>query len=281
MQYHAARSVYRRSVLRVRSERPALTSDNACADVVGKYLSILSKDFAVSPVEGGCHVTTPFTRPDGEAIEFEITTLPGARTRLADMGDTLGYLYVNGLTLTRGVLKKATDIARGYGVSVERNMLVVEIHSEVAGEELHRLIQATLAVTHLVQGRRASGRVVFDDEVESFIIQTGVTYDSDYQVRGLREGHTFKFHVNSGAHLLIQPLSAAGESAAHTIAERWAYRCMDVVQGNEPLRPVVLLDDRNTRSDIWTLEAQAPVNGFAILWGDKEHLGEMLVATAS
>ena len=46
-------------------------------------------------------------------------------------------------------------------------MLVVEIHSEVAGEELHRLIQATLAVTHLVQGRRSSGRVVFDDEVES------------------------------------------------------------------------------------------------------------------
>ena len=258
-----------------------MTSDNVCADAVSKYLSMLSKDFSVLPAEGGCYVTTPFTRPDGEAIEFEIATLPSGRTRLADMGDTLGYLYVNGLTLTRGVLEKARDIARGYGVSFERNMLVVEIHSEVAGEELHRLIQATLAVTHLVQGRRASGRVVFDDEVESFIIQTGVTYDSDYQVRGLREVHTFKFHVNSGAHLLIQPLSAAGESAAHTIAERWAYRCMDAVQLNEPLRPVVLLDDRNTRSDVWTPEAQAPVTDFAILWGHKEQLGEMLAATVS
>ena len=258
-----------------------MTSDNVCADTVSKYLSILSKDFVVSPAEGGCYVTTPFTRPDGEAIEFEIATLPSGRTRLVDMGDTLGYLYVNGLTLTRGVLEKAKDIARGYGVSFERNMLVVDIHSEVADEELHRLIQATLAVTHLVQGRRARGGVVFDDEVESFIIQTGVTYDSDYQVRGLREAHTFKFHVNSGANLLIQPLSAAGESAAHTMAERWAYRCMDAVQRNEPLRPVVLLDDRNTWSDVWTLEAQAPVNDFAILWGDREQLEEMLVATVS
>ena len=200
---------------------------------------------------------------------------------MSDMGDTLGYLYVNGLTLTRGVLEKARDIARGYGVSFERNMLVVEIHSEVAGEELHRLIQATLAVTHLVQGRRSSGRVVFDDEVESFIIQTGVTYDSDYQVRGFREVHTFKFHVNSGANLLIQPLSAAGESAAHAMAERWAYRCMDAVQRSEPIHPVMLLDDRNTRSGVWTLQAQAPVNDFAILWGEKERLEEMLVATVS
>ena len=255
-----------------------MTTDNVCAEVVSKYLAQLSADFEVSPSDGGCYVATPFTRPDGEVIEFEVAILPDGRTRLADMGNTLGYLYVNGLTLTRGVLVKARDIARGYGVSIERNMLVVDLHSETIGEETHRLIQAALAVTHLVQGRRASGRVVFDDEVESFIIQTGVTYDSDYRVRGVREAHTFKFHVNSGANLLIQPLSAAQESAAHAVAERWAYRFIDAVQQNERLRPVVMLDDRNARRGVWTPGAQAPIKDFAVLWEDKARLQEMLSA---
>ena len=255
-----------------------MTTDNVCAEVVGKYLAQLSADFEVLPSDGGCYVATPFTRPDGEVIEIEIATLPDGRARLADMGDTLGYLYVNGLTLTRGVLDKTRDIARGYGVSLERNMLVVEITAEAAGEEMHRLLQATLAVTHLVQGRRSSGRVVFDDEVESFIIQAGVTYDSDYQVHGLREAHTFKFHVNSGANLLIQPLSAASASAAHALAERWAYRFIDAVQQHERLRPVVVLDDRRTRSGVWTHGAQAPINDYAILWEDKARLEDLLSA---
>ena len=258
-----------------------MTSENVCADVVRKYLTVLSEDFAVSSAEGGCYVSTPFTRPDGEVIEFELTTLPGGRARLSDMGDTLGYLYVNGLTLTRGVLDKGRNIARGYGVSFERNALVVEGTSEIAGADLHRLLQATLAVTSLVQGRRSAGRVIFDDEVESFIIQTGVTYDSDYRIQGSREAHTFKFHVNSGANLLIQPLSAATEPAAHSAAERWAYRFLDTVEQNKHLRPVVVLDDRKTRSGVWTTEAQAPISDFAILWENREQLQEMLGVAAT
>ena len=255
-----------------------MSATNVCADVVRRYLTQLSAEFEVSPSDGGCYVATPFTRPDGEVIEFEIRALPGGRTRLADMGDTLGYLYVNGLTLTRGVLDKARDIARGYGVSLERNMLLVEITTEATGEELHRLIQATLGVTFLVQGRRSTGRVVFDDEVESFIIQTGVTYESDYQIRGLREAHTFKFYVNSGANLLIQPLSATSVSGAHALAERWAYRFIDAVQQNKYLQSVVVLDDRKTRSDVWTQAAQAPISDFAILWEDRELLEDRLIA---
>ena len=258
-----------------------MNSTDICADIVSQYLARLSTDFKVSPSDGGCCVATPFTRPDGEVIEFEIITHPGRPARVADMGDTLGYLYVNGLTLTRGVLDRVKDIARGYGVSLERNALVAELdgNSPLASGELHRLLQATLAVTHLVQGRRTSGRVIFDDEVESFIIQSGVTYDSDYQLRGSREAHTFKFHVNSRTNLLIQPLSAATESAAHSTAERWAYRFLDTIEQNQHLRRIAVLDDRNTRNGVWTTGAQAPIRDFAILWEDKERLQEMLATT--
>ena len=255
-----------------------MTATNVCTDVVASHLKRLSEDFAVWPSERGCFVATPFTRPDGEVVELEILVLPNGSFRLTDMGDSLGYLYVNGLTLTRTLLDKARDIARGYGVSLDRNALIVGANGEISRDDLHRLVQATLAVTSLIHGSRSATRVIFDDEVESFIIQTGVTYDSDYRVQGQRESHTFKFHVNSGANLLIQPVSAASESAAHAVAERWAYRSIDVVERAQQLNPVVLLDDRRTRSAVWTERARAPVNDFAILWGDRSRLEEMLVA---
>ena len=256
-----------------------MTPANICADMVSSYLTQLSADFEIFPSDGGCYVATPFTRPDGEVIELEIAILPGGQTRLADMGDTLGYLYANGLTLTRGVLDKARDIAGSYGVSIERNTLVMDVTAEAAGQAMHRMIQATLAVAHLIQDRRTNGRVVFDDAVESLIIQTGVTYDSDYRLHGSREAHTFKFHVSSGANLLIQPLSAASASAAHATAKRWAYRLSDAVQQHEYLRPVVVLDDRNTRRGVWTANAQAPIADFAILWQDRNQLEAMLIKT--
>ena len=140
------------------------------------------------------------------------------------------------------------------------------------------LIQAALAVSSLIHGRRAASRVIFDDEVESFIIQAGVTYDSDFGVVGSRERHAFKFHVNSGANLLIQPLSTATEPAAHSAAERWAYRAIDVIQANSALKPVVRLDDRNNRRNVWTQAAQGPINEFAVLWQNRRQLEELLVA---
>lgn len=255
-----------------------MTAAYPCSGLVDAYLAQLSNDFEVSSVDGICYIASPFARPDGEVIELEFTSLPNGQTRISDMGDTLAYLYVNGLTLTRTVLDRARDVARGYGVTLERNALVAAGSPEVNGEDIHRLIQAALAVASLIHGRRTASRVIFDDEVESFIIQTGATYDSDFIVQGARERHTFKFHVNSGANLLIQPLSAATESAAHAAAERWAYRAIDVTQDNSALKPLVVLDDRNNRRNVWTHAAQAPINEFAILWENRQRLEEMLVA---
>ena len=258
-----------------------MTAADPCTGLVDAYLKQLSNEFVVTNFDSGCYITTPFTRPDGEVIEFEASSMPNGQTRLSDMGDTFGYLYVNGLALTRTTVNRARDIVRGYGVALERNALVLGGAPELTGEDVHRLIQASLAVGSLIHGRRSASRLVFDDEVESFIIQTGVTYDSDFSVPGSRERHTFKFHVNSGASLLIQPLSAATESAAHSVAERWAYRAMDVTQSNSNLKPIVMLDDRNNRRGVWTPEAQAPIGDFAILWENKQQLEEMLVVLAS
>ena len=249
-----------------------------CDEVTRRYLDYLSADFAVAPSANGCYLVTPFLRPDGEAIELEIAPLPNGTVRLDDMGDTLGYLYTNGLALTRSVLDQARGIARKHRVDLRQSSLTINSDAALPGDETHRLLQAVMEVSGLVHGRRSSGRVDFDTEVEAFIIGAGVVYDVDFKVSGHLEPHTFKFYVNSARNLLIQPITAASEAAAHSWAERWAYRFSDTMAKSETWRPVAALDDRGDRKDVWTPRARTPIQDNAILWADREKLLEMLRA---
>ena len=255
-----------------------MTNAVTCHDVIESYLKLMSDDFEVAPSDSGCYVLTPFTRPDGEAIELELTSFPNGSIRLSDMGDTLGYLYVNGLNLTQTVLDKTRRIARRNRVSLHQGALVVEGDDVMQGDGLHRLIQAAVETTSLIQGRRSTSRVEFNTEVESFIIQSGVVYDVDFRVMGQRESHMFKFHVNSGRNLLVQPIAAASEPAAHSWAERWAYRFSDTIATRSDLRPIAVLDDRGNRRSVWTPKAQAPIQDTAILWENKHLLADRLGA---
>ena len=254
---------------------------NPCEEVIGNYLSQLRVGFESSPSEDGCFLSTPFTRPDGEGIEIELQVLPGGRISMSDMGDTLGYLYVNGLTLSRPLITAARQISKSHGVSLQSNHLNVQVDPDSIGNGLHGLIQAMLSVTDLIQKRRPTSRVRFDDEVESMIIHSGVVYDVGFKVRGVRERHTVKFHVNSGKNLLIHPVSAAQQAIARSWAERLAYRFSDILMESPQWKPVAVLDDRNTRAAIWDSNAITPVQEYVIYWSDRSELQSRLTAAYS
>lgn len=256
-----------------------MTTSPQCDDLVAKYLDFLAGDFEITPLQDahrGCYVVTPFVRPDGEAVELELMLLPNGKIRLSDMGDTLSYLYVNGLTLTQTTLDQIRLIARRHRIAFGRGYLAVECEDGLTGDAVHRVIQAAIEASSLTQSRRGGARVNFDSEVESFIIQSGVVYDVDYRIAGRLESHTFKFHVNSGRNLLIQPITAPREATAHSWAERWAYRFGDTTAKNPDLHPIAVLDDRGNRERVWTEHARAPVSETAILWGYRGSLQEML-----
>lgn len=258
-----------------------MTNTSACIGVVNKYLERLSSDFKVTPSDNGCFLLTPFSRPDGESIELELETLPEGSIRLSDMGDTTGYLFVNGLTMSKAMTDRAKFISRCYGVSFDGYTLAIETQPDSAGDALHELIQAVLAVTDLIQMRRSTRPRIapFDYAVESLIKRSATTYDTAYQVSGKRETHTFGFHVNSGRNLLIQPITTASASDAHAIAERWAYRFLDVIQTNVGWRPLAVLDDRSeyvSERVIWTPRAIAPISEYAIAWAERDKLAALL-----
>ena len=247
-----------------------------CEEIITHYLAELRGDFHCSPSADGWFLSTPFIRPDGEGVEIELQVQHDGRIGITDMGDTLGYLYVNGLTLSQPLIATARQIAKTHGVSLQHNHLNMQVAPDFIGAGVHGLIQATLAVTDLIQKRRPTSSVRFDDEVESLIIHSGVAYDVGFEVQGNRERHTIKFHVDSGRNLLIHPLSAAQQATARSWAERLSYRFSDILKGSSQWRPVAILDDRNTRSEVWDSHAITPVKEYAIYWSNRFQLESKL-----
>ncbi len=248
----------------------------SCQEVIDNYLDRLRVDFECTPSGGGWFLSTPFVRPDGEGIEIELQALSNGLISLTDMGDTFGYLYVNGLALSQKVIADTRQMAKSHGVSLQRAQLVTQVAPESIGAGVQDLIQTVLAVTDLIQKRRPTSNVRFDDEVESFIIHKGVQYDVGFQVAGSRETHIVKFHVNSGKNLLIQPVSAAGEGPARNWAERLYYRFADILGQNSRWRPIVVLDDRGTRSEVWSSHARTPILEYSVMWSERTRLETIL-----
>lgn len=254
-----------------------MTIPNPCEELVKQYLEQLQGMFATIPSDNGCFVVTPFTRPDGESVEVALELQPDGRFRLTDMGDTLGYLYVHGLTLSRSIVDSTKGICRQFSASLEGAEIVIQMDNpQGLGEALHRLTQTVFSVTDLIQKRRPMERVNFDGEVESLIILSGVVYDTDYGVRGRRSMHPVRFHVNSNRNLLVKPLSPASEPAAFSWAERWAYRFNDILEQDRKWHCMAVLDDRGERARIWSDRALAPLQDFTVLWTKRGRLSDML-----
>ena len=247
-----------------------------CEQAIGEYLTHLNTGFVGEALNGEYVIVTPFVRPDGEGIDVALRPLPDGRINITDMGNTLGYLFVNGLSLSRNLLEDAKGIAKSHGVTLQRNQLVVHTGADAVGVAMHGLIQATLGVSDLVHKRRPSSRVLFDAEVESLIILSGAAYDVDYKVQGQRERHIMKFHVDSGCNLLLHPLSAASGSAARSKAERLAYRFNDIRSESAAWQLVAVLDDRKNRAGVWTADTLAPLGDYALKWSQQDALVAML-----
>ncbi len=132
-------------------------------DIVDEYLKCLGNSLFVATSANGCRLITPFIRPDGEAIAMQIGLVPGSGLRISDTGETVGYLYVNGLTDELAVPDYAHSIAKLYAASFLKNDLTIDSSTEELGNSVHNLVQAAVAITCFAQGRNSAAQAPLRD----------------------------------------------------------------------------------------------------------------------
>lgn len=128
----------------------------------------------------------------------------------------------------------------------------------------------------MIQKRRPTNNVRFDSEVETMLIASGNTYDTDFRVSGSRSPHIVRFHIDGGRNYLIQPIAPASEAAALSWSERWAYRFRDIIDHDDKWQWFALLDDRGSRVGVWTERTLAPINEYKMLWSEKDRFAGAL-----
>ena len=253
-------------------------TNNKCHPHVQKYLASLELGFTASHKGESCHLTSPFRRQDGEFIELEIRPTEGALL-VSDMGDSLGYLHVNGLLLGSALMRTAATMARTFNARFDHGELTAAAaSSDSVGEAVDHVLQAAINVSGLIHKRRYSSWLRFNDEVEAFMITQGISYDVNYLVKGRHKKHSIAFHVDSGRRVLVQPLSCTTEPRAFSWTEKWGRRLRDILSADPAWKPVVVLDDRGERAKLWTERTRRPLEEVATMvqWAERNELGSLL-----
>ena len=136
-----------------------MTIPQNCQTIVQQYVTAISDELEIEPHGDGCVITTPFMRPDGDFVELMAEHSQSGALRITDMGESLTFLHLSGLSLSQRILNDIRRVSTRYGVSLSLNELVVEVSDTSDFNPLHAMIQATMNVSSLIEKRRPNVRL--------------------------------------------------------------------------------------------------------------------------
>lgn len=249
-----------------------------CSALIDTYLKTIRENFTALETEDGCHIVTPFTRPDGEAIEITVRKVPDGLSRISDEFATLDYLFLNGLNVesNRNMEDEALRLARLHGVEFYNSELFVETNNGDAAEALSKLLNAIEAITYLVYRRSHRSYRSFTNEVELFLLENEVKFNSEYTLPGKTITHVVPLYVNSNTNTVLWPLSATAVNSIRHRVKEVAFVARDIRDIDPTVKFDAILDDRKEiNRKVWAKDVMAILEAHmdnTLHWEDRQHL---------
>ena len=248
-----------------------------CKQLVELYLGELEGSFNVYDTEGGCVIVTPFMRTDNDMIEIGVERMPDGRLLLTDYGETLAFLNLTGVNVSRSLdaRRVIAQTAKRFRVEIGEDDISTYASEKQLGQALKGMIDAVNDVSHLVYKRQRRPPLSFDDKVEKVLISNGIQYEPNFPVQGRAETHRFRFYVNGRYRALIEPLTATSPGSAHAKAQRLAFRWVDVGEANVDMRKLAVIDDEGVRETVWRGRPLEVLSGYGdgvVLWSQIDQL---------
>ncbi len=129
--------------------------NNDMYNIVFKYMSTIESLFEVKPLKEGCLLVTPFQRPGGDYIEVEIKPRSGSDIVVTDNGDSLNFLFASGLETGNEELRDTINLIMSqHGTAIVEDEIQVAATEDKLGKALYSLLNAVVAVNHLVLRKR-------------------------------------------------------------------------------------------------------------------------------
>jgi len=248
-----------------------------CSQALKAFLQSLRESFDILPSEEGCVIVTPFLRSDNECVEIELIPQPNGGVKITDNCETIDYLFVNGLNISRSkeLQRQIRRITKRFGVDLSGDEFVRLVNFGELGDAIHSFLGAVQEASYLIYRKVRRPPVTFDEQVEKFLIANDVAYDTEFKLQGKTREHIFRFYINERHQMLAEPLTATSYHAALVKAERLAYRWIDIRDLWPVHQKVAVIDDLDKRSEFWVgnpLNILLEYSNHVIRWSQNEEL---------
>jgi hypothetical protein len=248
-----------------------------CEDLVWPALkSAFEEGVSISDEDGECRITVPFERSDRDAITLWIRQ-EGNDYVITDEGETYGYLYLSNINLDQSRReKRLSSTKQRYELDRAKYEVKLTTDRENLGYRLLDAIQAVQSISHLAYTRRQYTQTEFKDEVGNYIEGKGCHYERNVDIDGDSEPHRVDFHVHNGKPTYLDALHVEDVSTAHSMAERTAFKWVDIQAAEPDVTTIAVLDDESGEYDERTVRILSNYSDRYIPWSTRGTLVEVI-----
>lgn len=251
-----------------------------CQNLVDEYVAWLRRGLSPEAVGEACELTTPFLDRHNDHLQIYAMTRSGGLT-LTDDGYILADLRASGLDMDtpkrRAVLE---GVLRGLGVHEESGELTVGATAANAGQRMHALVQAMLAVNDMFVMAQPHVASFFFEDVRSFLDANGVRYIERPKLAG-KSGfdHAVDFVVAKSSRRperLVEAINAPRKDSIS--AYLWTLSDLREARGaaGQPAEAYAFLNDQTGPVSAEISEALAAYGVISAIWSQRAQYAEAL-----
>jgi len=250
-----------------------------CELLINNYLQCLKKDFKCYPYEKGCHIVTPFLRPDNDAIEIYIYNDSPNRYKITDEGSTFEYLFLHGIdidmsTKRKDIIEAITKRTLTYFDGTDLYTYANDIFD--FSTAINNLISAIQSLCCMTYTGKESSKTTFKEEVKAFLQSKNLLVHEKFSIEGYAETQIFDIAVIKSKINVIEPITSSSSAYANILAERIAYRFTDVRRKTSNFKGIVVINDEE---DVWSPDTIKIIQSYADAftgWKERDRLIELI-----
>jgi hypothetical protein len=228
--------------------------------------------------DGYLTIVTPFEHADGDYIELYLVE-ENDRLILTDHAETLAILASYGFELKRSVKRARLldSILKAANVHIFQGALRIEVESMAdLIPAIVRLSQASVQAGDLLFTMRYGAGTAFKEEVEEFLVERQLRYQTNYRVFGRsQQQYSVDFYIERRRPVLLQTLSSGSTNYVETLISKTVRMWYDITRVDGRYEYVSLLDDS---VDVWKPSHMELLSDLSkvVAWGERENVISLL-----
>ncbi|MCU1364286.1 MAG: protein of unknown function DUF1828/Domain of unknown function [Acidimicrobiaceae bacterium] len=255
-----------------------MTQDEELKSLVDSYVAWLRRGISAAGItDDVMELSTPFMDRHNDHLQI-YAKRAGDTYTLSDEGETVSDLSSSGVDVNQP-RRRATieELARGFGVNIERGRLFVTAGPGNLGQKTHALIQAMLAVNDLYVLARSRVASYFREDVEEYLLENSVRFSKRVKLAG-KSGfdHSIDFLIPASSQAPERILQAVSTPTKWMVTQvLWSINDTREARSDN-VTAFALLNDQSTPVHPEILEAFSNYDVKALTWADRAGLiGEL------